>query len=72
MSMNCKTGSKVVVKKGAKQAHFTAKGQRDHVTVNCCVSANGQTIPSAPYKSEGIANALYGKSENGYMDEVLV
>ena len=78
MSMNC-TNGKVVVKKGAK-AHSTAKDQRDHITVNCCVSANGQTIPpfiiyekafpSAPYKSEGIVNALYDKSENGYMDKV--
>ena len=25
----------------------------------------------APYKSEGLVNALYGKSENGYMEEVL-
>ena len=45
ISMNYKNG-KVVVENGAKQAHWAkAKGQRDHVTVNCCVSANGQTIP---------------------------
>ena len=77
MSMSYKN-AKVVVKKGAKQARSKAKDQRDHITINCCVSANGQTIPpfiiyekafpSAPYKSEGIANALHGKSENGYMD----
>ena len=45
------------------------------------MSADGLTItpfiiyekvfPSAPYKSKGIASALYGKSENSYKDEVL-
>ena len=34
MSMKCKN-DKLVVKKGAKQAHWTAKGQGDHITVNC-------------------------------------
>ena len=79
MCMNCKNG-KLVVKKGAKQAHSTAKSQRDHITVNCCLSANWQTIPPfityekafplAPYRSEGMVNAFYGKSENGNMDKV--
>ena len=80
MNMECRTG-KVVVKSKAKHAHSLSKGSRDHITVNCCVSASGQVLPpmiifekcfpSAPYVREGPINAMYCKSPNGYMDEEL-
>ena len=72
---------KVIVKKGSKNFHSLSKGSRDHITVNCCVSAAGHVLapmiiyeksfPSAPYKARGPLNALYAKFLNGYMDEEL-
>ena len=57
------------------------KGRKEHITVNCCLSAAGsallsmiiykQSFPSSPYKAEGIPGTLYAKSTNGYMDEEL-
>ena len=80
INMECRLG-KVIVVKGEKQATSLSKGSRDHITVNCCVSAAGQVVPpmsiyekcfpSAPYIREGPIGALYGKSPNGYMDEEL-
>ena len=35
---------KVVVPKG-KPAHSQSKGSRDHMTVHCCISASGQSLP---------------------------
>ena len=57
------------------------KGARDHITVHCCLNANGECIPpmiifekcfpSTAYVKEGIRNTLYAKSTNGLMDEEL-
>ena len=76
ISMDCLLGN-VAVTRGAKHTH-SSKGARDHITVNCCVSAAGQVLPpmiifekafpSSPHFREGPTNALYAKSPNGYMD----
>ena len=80
INMDLRKG-KVVVSKGAKNAHSISKGSRDHITVNCCVSAAGQVLPpaiiyeksfpSAPYKKIGPPNSLHMKSPNGYIDKYL-
>ena len=80
INMDIRQG-KVVVTKGSKQAHSMSKGTRDHITVNCCVNANGEYIPpmiifetcfpSTAYVKEGIRNTLYAKSINAYIDEEL-
>ena len=72
---------KVVVTMGSNQAHSMSQGARDHITVNCCINANGECIPpmiifekcfpSTAYVKEGITDTLYTKSTNGYMDEEL-
>ena len=72
---------KVVVSWKTKQAYSEAKGTRDHVTVNACVSANGLVLPphiifagefpSGPYVREGSDGALYSISDNGYLDSML-
>ena len=36
---------KVVVPRCAKHSYSQAKGGRDHITVQCCISASGQVIP---------------------------
>ena len=68
---------------GAQQTHSysKAKGNRGHVTVNCCISAAGHVVPpfiiyekcmpSGNYEEKGPYGALYGKSPNGYMDGQL-
>ena len=77
INMDIRQG-KVVVTKGLKQVHSMSKGTRDHITVNCCINANGKCIPpmifekcflSTAHVKEG--NKLYAKSTNGYMDEEL-
>ena len=80
INMDIRQG-KVVISRGSKHAHSQSKGSRDHITVNCCVSANGASLPpmiifekafpSSAYVAEGPINALYAKSPNGYMDEEL-
>ena len=72
---------KVVVSKKATNAHSVSKGARDHITVNCCVSASGQVLPpaiiyeksfpSCPYKQLSPSNTLHMKSPNGYIDKEL-
>ena len=72
---------KVVVPRGAKHSYSQAKGGRDHITVQCCISASGQVIPpmliyeksfpSGNYVEKGPEGAIYAKSANGYIDEEL-
>ena len=74
INMDIRQG-KVVVTKWSKQAHSMPKGIRDHITVHCCLNANGECIPpmiifekcflSTAYVKEGIRNTLYAKSTNG-------
>ena len=64
--------SKVVVSLGCKQAYSQSKGSRDHITVNCAVSAAGialspmiifkKTFPSTAYVTQEPINVLYAKS----------
>ena len=44
INMALKKG-KVVVSKGARNAHSLEKGSKDHITVNCCVNAAGTALP---------------------------
>uniref|UniRef100_A0A4W5MFY0 HTH CENPB-type domain-containing protein n=1 Tax=Hucho hucho TaxID=62062 RepID=A0A4W5MFY0_9TELE len=74
-----KSREKVLCQKGIyqQQQHTT----REHVTVHCCVSAAGESIPpfiifhkclpSTAYALEGPPKALYGVSPKGYMDAEL-
>ena len=63
------------IERGPKQAHSQSKGSRDHITVNCAISAAGtalppmiifeKSIPSSACVTQGPINALYAKSPNG-------
>ena len=64
---------KVEVPKGAKHSYTQAKGGRDHVTVQCCVSAAVNTIPPITSKLEvdplrGIRKSDIGRSGNRVTD----
>ncbi|XP_057316504.1 uncharacterized protein LOC130657532 [Hydractinia symbiolongicarpus] len=80
MNLELRKG-KVVIDRSQKHAYSQGKGSREHVTVNCCVSPGGlmvppfiiyeKSFPSGNYSANGPTDALYGKSDNGYMDEDL-
>ena len=73
---------KVIVDRQQKHAYSTAKGGCDHVTANYCASPGRalvppfiifeKSFPSGDYVANGPPGAMYGKSENGYMDDDLL
>eukprot|EP00058_Branchiostoma_floridae_P021203 XP_002606693.1 hypothetical protein BRAFLDRAFT_72540 [Branchiostoma floridae] len=73
--------SKVIVPRGEKRSPSRRVGSRDHVSALVCVSAAGQTVPpmivfskgfpGGAYTEGGPANALYGFSDSGFIDEFL-
>ena len=76
-----RTTGKVAVSRRTKQAYSESKWTQGHITVNACVSASSQVLPtriifassypSGPYAREGPGLALYSISESGYMDSEL-
>ncbi|XP_057297609.1 uncharacterized protein LOC130628645 [Hydractinia symbiolongicarpus] len=78
MNLELRKG-KVVIDRSQKHAYSQGEGSREHVTVNCCVSPGRlmvppfiiyeKSFPSGNYSANGPTDALYGKSNNGYMDE---
>ena len=81
INMDLRQG-KVMVSRGSKHAHSQPKVSRDHITINCAVSAAEavlppmiifeKSFPSTAYVTQGPINALYAKSPNGCMDEELL
>ncbi|XP_035682618.1 tigger transposable element-derived protein 6-like [Branchiostoma floridae] len=73
--------SKVIVTRGEKKSPSRRVGSRDHVSALVCVSAAGQTVPpmivfskgfpGGAYTEGGPANAIYGFSDSGFIDEFL-
>jgi len=73
--------SKVIVPRGEKRSPSRRVGSRDHVSALVCVSAAGQTVPpmivfskgfpGGAYTEGGPANAIYGFSDSGFIDEFL-
>ena len=72
---------KVIASKGTKHVYSQQLGTRDHITIHCCISASGESLPpmiiyqknfpSGAYTRGGPPNTLYAKSPNGYMDSEL-
>ena len=72
---------KVVISRSLKLVYSQTKGGRDHLTVNCCVSAaaympppfitNEKSYPYGNCAGSSPLGALYEKSPNGYMGEEL-
>ena len=72
------TPHKVLAIKGAKHVYSQSMGTREHITVHACSCANGTMLPpmiifakgfpGGAYTRGGPTNALYAKSESGYMD----
>ena len=75
------TREKAVTAKGTKNVYCQALGISDHITVLCCASAAGvphppmiiysKLFPGGPYRFEGPDDALYARSESGWIDSEL-
>lgn len=78
------TPHKVLAVKGSRHVYSQSMGTREHVTVHACSCANGTMLPPMIIFSKcfpgscytrggggGPTNALYAKSDSGYMDSEL-
>ena len=75
------TREKVVAAKGAKNVYSLTTGTSDHISLLCCVSAAGlplppmiiysRSFPGGPYRFDGPDDALYAKSDSGWIDTEL-
>ena len=72
---------KVVAAKGSKNIYRQSHGTTEHITMLCCASAAGfplppmiifaKSFPGGPYRFEGPDDALYARSESGWIDSEL-
>ena len=72
---------KVVARKNAKHVYAQSRGMSEHITLLCGASAAGVTLPpmiifsksfpGGAYKFDGPDNAVYAKSESGWIDTEL-
>ena len=75
------TREKVVRLKNTKNVYSQSHGTTDHISLLCAASAAGFPLPpmiiypkaymGGAYTFEGSDDALYGKSESGYVDSEL-
>ncbi|WAR02487.1 hypothetical protein MAR_009045 [Mya arenaria] len=52
INLNKSAGQRVVVPSSQKHAHSVAAATNEHITVHCCVSATGGTIPPMEVQEE--------------------
>ena len=81
VNLNKSAGQKVVVPCNQKHTHTVASATNEHITVHCCVSASGGTIPpmiiftktypGGAYHKNGPVSATYAVSDTGFMDQEL-
>ena len=75
------TREKVITMKGSKNVHNQSVGTSDHISLLCCVSASGfplppmiiyaKSFPGGQYRFDGPDDALYARSESGWIDSEL-
>lgn len=75
------TREKVVTLKNTKNVYAQAQGTTEHITVLCAASAAGiplspfiiylKSFPGGQYRFDGPDDALYGKSESGWIGSEL-
>lgn len=76
-----KSSQKVVVPVRSKHAHSVSIAATEHVSALCCVNAAGTSLPpmivyaggfpGGAYTRHGPVNAIYGKSNSGFLDSEL-
>lgn len=75
------TRERVVAARGAKAVYSQSTGTTDHITLLCCGSAAGlplppmiiyaKSFPGGQYRFQGPDDALYAKSDSGWIDTEL-
>ena len=75
------TREKVVAAKGAKTVYSQSTGTTEHISLLCCASAAGiplppmiiyaESFPGGQYRFQGPDDALYAKSDSGWIDTEL-
>ena len=75
------TREQVVDAKGLKNIYSQSTGTSEHISLLCCASAAGlplppmiiysKSFPGGQYRFDGPDDALYGKSESGWIDSEL-
>ncbi len=75
------TREKVVTLKGTKNVYRQSQGTSEHITMLCCASAAGfplppmiifaKSFPGGQYRFDGPDDALYARSESGWIDTEL-
>ncbi len=78
--MDCNK-EKAVARKGTKNSYCQSYGTSEHITLLCCASAAGiphppmiiysKSFPGGQYRFEGPEDALYARSESGWIDTDL-
>ena len=76
-----KWSQKVVVPRRMRTSHSRLVATSEHISIHCCVSAAGSTIPpfiifkdafpGGNYTAGGPDGALYGRQQSGFMDGEL-
>ncbi len=71
----------VVARKGSKNSYCQSYNTSDHISLLCCASAYGiphppmiiysKSLPGGQYRFEGPEDALYARSESGWIDTEL-
>ena len=72
---------KAIAQKGAKNTYCQSYGTSEHITLLCCASTAGiphppmiiysKSFPGGQYRFEGPEDALYARSESGWIDTEL-
>ena len=72
---------KVIARKNTKHVYSQSRGTSDHITLLCCASAAGialppmiiysKSFPGGNYRFDGPDDALYARSESGWIDGEL-
>ena len=73
--------SKVIARKNARHVYAQSRGTSEHITLLCCASAAGiahppmiiysKFFPGGNYRFDGPDDALYARSESGWIDSEL-
>ena len=80
LRLNC-IKEKAVTRRGTKNEHCQSYGTSEHIMLFCCASAAGiphppmiiyaKSFPGGEYRFEGPDDAVYARSESGWIDSEL-
>ena len=70
--------AKVIARKNSRDAYAQSRGTSEHITLLCCASTAGvalppmiKSFPGGSYRFDRPDDAVYAKSESGWIDSEL-